>query len=56
VNRYVTDTHALFWYRIASSIPEMHDRMIAVAALRYGATCITRDTEIERSGLVKVIW
>jgi len=41
---------------VASGIPEMHERMIAVAALRYGATCITRDTEITGSGLVKVIW
>jgi PIN domain nuclease of toxin-antitoxin system len=130
VNRYVTDTHALFWYRTASprlsatakavfddaakgqsiilipaivlaelfyvneklgrpldfvaefdvlraaaqfellpfeatdvlefgrapGIPEMHDRMIAVAALRHDATLITRDAEIIGSGLLKVIW
>jgi hypothetical protein len=34
----------------------MHDRMIAGAARRLGAPCLTRDTAIAGSGLVTVIW
>ena len=40
----------------ASRVSEMHDRMIVVAALRYGATCITCDASIISSGLVAVRW
>lgn len=39
-----------------AAVPEMHDRMIVAAARKFDAGCITTDTAIERSGLVKVIW
>jgi PIN domain nuclease of toxin-antitoxin system len=39
-----------------SPIPEMHDRMIVAEALRRGASLITRDEVIIKSGLVPVIW
>lgn len=38
------------------AVPEMHDRMIAGAARRLGASVITRDQQITASGLAPVIW
>jgi PIN domain nuclease of toxin-antitoxin system len=38
------------------SVPEMHDRMIVGVTRRTGAVCMTRDTQIVPSQLVKTIW
>ena len=35
---------------------EMHDRLILSTALFYEAALITKDSEIEKSGLVKIVW
>jgi PIN domain nuclease of toxin-antitoxin system len=37
-------------------IPEMHDRLLAVAAKRLGATIVTRDPLIQASTQVKSLW
>jgi PIN domain nuclease of toxin-antitoxin system len=37
-------------------IPEMHDRLIALAAKRLGATIITKDKTIQASPHVKCHW
>jgi PIN domain nuclease of toxin-antitoxin system len=39
-----------------AEIPEMHDRLIAIAADRLGATVITKDSELQASSKVKCIW
>ena len=39
-----------------SSVPEMHDRMIAGVAKRLGIPCLTLDKEIIGSGLVQTVW
>jgi PIN domain nuclease of toxin-antitoxin system len=39
-----------------AAVPEMHDRMIVGAALRLGVPCLTHDSQIVNSGLVKTIW
>lgn len=38
------------------SVPEMHDRLIVIAARLTNATLITRDPEIIASGAVATIW
>jgi PIN domain nuclease of toxin-antitoxin system len=35
---------------------EMHDKLILSTALFYEAALITKDSEIEKSGLVKIVW
>ncbi len=37
-------------------IPEMHDRLLAIAAKRLGATIVTRDPVIQASTQVKSLW
>ncbi|MGP0070196.1 MAG: PIN domain-containing protein [Isosphaeraceae bacterium] len=37
-------------------IPEMHDRLLAVAAKRLGATIVTRDPVIQASTQVRSLW
>ncbi|HJT32551.1 MAG TPA: hypothetical protein VJ783_10950 [Pirellulales bacterium] len=37
-------------------IPEMHDRLLALAAKRLGATIITKDSTIQASPQVKWLW
>ena len=37
-------------------IPEMHDRLIALAAKRLGATLVTKDATIYASAQVKCLW
>jgi len=39
-----------------SSIPEMHDRIIAGVALSHDATLLTRDAEISACEKVRAIW
>jgi PIN domain nuclease of toxin-antitoxin system len=39
-----------------AATPEMHDRMIVGTALRIGAPCLTCDSQIIKSGLVKIVW
>jgi hypothetical protein len=38
------------------AVPEMHDRIITGVARRKQAACLTIDTKIVSSGLVKVVW
>ena len=37
-------------------IPEMHDRLIALAAKRLGATIVTKDSIIQACQQVKCLW
>ncbi len=39
-----------------NAVPEMHDRIIVGVARRKKAACLTIDTKIVSSGLVKVVW
>lgn len=39
-----------------STIPEMHDRLIAAVAYREQVPLLTRDDSIRQSGLVAVCW
>ena len=39
-----------------SAVKEMHDRIIVGTARRLDAACITKDANITKSGLVKIIW
>ncbi len=39
-----------------SAVKEMHDRIIVGVARRLNAACITKDDNITKSGLVKIIW
>ena len=38
------------------AIPEMHDRIIAGVAYRYGIPILTKDASIIDSGLLQTIW
>jgi len=37
-------------------IPEMHDRLLALAAKRLGAAIVTKDKTIQASPQVKCLW
>jgi predicted nucleic acid-binding protein len=39
-----------------AAVPEMHDRIIAGLARRFGAPLITSDPQIEAANLVEVMW
>ena len=39
-----------------NDVPEMHDRLIAAAALTHGAVIISKDESLRRSTTVDVIW
>lgn len=39
-----------------TSVPEMHDRLIATEARLRNATLLTRDAELTASGVVPVLW
>lgn len=39
-----------------AAVPEMHDRMIVGVARRLSSPCLTCDTKIVTSNLVKVVW
>ena len=39
-----------------TSIPEMHDRLIAAEALAHKASVITRDRAIAEAGIVPTVW
>lgn len=39
-----------------SAVKEMHDRIVVGVARRLNAACITKDDNITKSGLVKIIW
>jgi PIN domain nuclease of toxin-antitoxin system len=39
-----------------SAVKEMHDRIIVGVARRLNAACITKDDNITKCGLVKIIW
>lgn len=38
------------------AVKEMHDRIIVGVARRLNAACVTKDDNITKSGLVKIIW
>jgi hypothetical protein len=62
MNRYVADTHTLFWYLTASprlgsqAKQAFHDRIIVGVARRLGAACLSLDPYIVDSGLAQVVW
>jgi hypothetical protein len=37
-------------------IPEMHDRLIAIAAKRLDATVLTRDQTLQASSQIRCLW
>ena len=39
-----------------SAVKEMHDRIIVGVARKLNAACLTKDSNIINSGLVKIIW
>jgi PIN domain nuclease of toxin-antitoxin system len=39
-----------------TALPDIHDRLIVAAALEVGASIITRDQAITKSGLAPVVW
>ena len=39
-----------------AEVPEMHDRLLAIAAKRLGATLVTKDPLIQASPQVKWLW
>jgi predicted nucleic acid-binding protein len=39
-----------------NDLPEMHDRLIAAAALAHGAAIISKDATLRSSTAVEVIW
>jgi hypothetical protein len=41
---------------MASTLPDIHDRLIVAETLDLGAALITRDQGITASGLVEVVW
>jgi len=43
-------------FPLLSAIPEMHDRIIAGVAYRYGIPLLTKDATIIDSGLVQTVW
>jgi len=43
-------------FPVLSTIPEMHDRIIASVAYRYGIPILTKDASIINSGLVQTVW
>jgi PIN domain nuclease of toxin-antitoxin system len=47
---------ALLLMRTVTTIPEMHDRLIACEAHLRGATLITRDPLIIAAGFVPTVW
>lgn len=52
---YVIDTHALLLPRL-TAIPEMHDRIIAAAAIALDAPVVTKDRAIHASQDVRTVW
>lgn len=43
-------------FGVDSAVKEMHDKIVVGAARRLNAACITKDDNITKSGLVKIIW
>jgi predicted nucleic acid-binding protein len=43
-------------FPLLSAIPEMHDRIIAGVAYRYGIPLLTKDRTIIDSGLIQTVW
>src|SRR3972149_5321284 len=48
------DVHKIA-HKIKANI-EMHDRLIIATAIYFDATLITKDEQIEKSGIVSTIW
>jgi len=40
----------------ASTLPELHDRMVVAIAIKFKVPLITNDSEIIKSGEVRTIW
>jgi predicted nucleic acid-binding protein len=53
----VKDLEMQDWKNLAAStVPELHDRMVVAIARKYKVPLITNDNEIIKSGEVKTIW
>jgi PIN domain nuclease of toxin-antitoxin system len=66
---YLQFVHEASGYRLAAltwedvlqlptfpEVPEMHDRLIAIAAKRLDATVLTRDPELHGSSQIRCLW
>jgi len=42
--------------RNITTIPELHDRIVAATAKLLDAKLLTKDENIQKSGIVEVIW
>ena len=69
MNRFVTDTHALYWHLTQdpklspaaqqiprSAVPDMPDRIITATALQLDLPLITKDEDIQKPAIVTIIW
>jgi len=53
----IKDLELQDWKNLAAStVPELHDRMVVAIAKKYKAPLITNDSEIIKSGEVKTVW
>jgi predicted nucleic acid-binding protein len=53
----VKDLEMQDWKNLAAStVPELHDRMVVAIARKYKVPLITNDSEIIKSGEVRTIW
>lgn len=43
-------------FEMDAGIPEMHDRMVAGVARRYGVACLTRDVSMTQAGTITTLW
>jgi PIN domain nuclease of toxin-antitoxin system len=43
-------------FDVLTTIPEMHDRIVAGVAWRLGLPCLTRDPALVKSGLIQTVW
>jgi len=53
---YPLDIDVLRTARSIMAIPELHDRIIVATASLLDAKLLTRDEDIQKSGLVEAIW
>ncbi|MCZ7400536.1 MAG: PIN domain-containing protein [Candidatus Methanoperedens sp.] len=53
----IKDLELQDWKNLAAStVPELHDRMVVAIAKKYKAPLITNDSEIIKSGEIKTVW
>jgi PIN domain nuclease of toxin-antitoxin system len=53
---YPLDIHVLKTARSIAAIPELHDRIIVATARLLEARVLTHDENLQKSGLVEVVW